>query len=73
MTLTGLRLTDVNTIEFDAAGVVATDIVPNGAGTQVTATLTVAADAVLTGDAATNLRVTTGHGNSPKVSIVITP
>ncbi len=69
----GERLTDVTAIVFDQPGVTATLNGEEPDGTLLTVTVDAADDAVLTGDAATNFHVITGHGRSNDAGAVISP
>ena len=66
-------ITDVTGIVFDQPGITATFIDAKPDGTRVRFGLEAAADAVLTGDAATNFHIITGHGSSPDAGYVIKP
>ena len=71
--LTGVRLTDITSVVFDQPGITVTTITPTNGGLGATLVVSVAANAVLTGDAATNFQLNTGHGQSPKAGLIVTP
>jgi hypothetical protein len=71
--ISGVRLTNVSAIEFENPGITVTSILPVTGGFQMTIFVDVAADAVLSGDAATNFQVNTNHGKSPKAGLIVTP